>query len=69
MNPNRMRWALMSAVVGMIALAGCSSNQGKTEAPAASAEVQPSGRGALELRSKIAPDPSPQLLKSAAGSA
>lgn len=40
MNANSMRWTLMAAVVGVITLAGCSSNQAKTEAPAASAEVK-----------------------------
>ena len=40
MNMNSMRWTQIAAVVGVITLAGCSSNQAKTEAPAASAEVK-----------------------------
>ena len=36
MNPYRVRWTLAAVVVGVIVLAGCSSNQSKTEAPAAS---------------------------------
>ena len=40
MNMNSMRWTQIAAVVGVITLAGCSSNQAKTEAPAPTAEVK-----------------------------
>ena len=41
MTQNRIRWTVLAAVIGAVVLAGCSSNQSKTEAPAASSEAAP----------------------------
>ena len=41
MNLYRLRWTLVAAVIGVVLLAGCSSNKSKTEAPAASYQSAP----------------------------
>ena len=41
MNPYRMRWNLVAAVIGVVLLAGCSSKKSESEAPAASSQAAP----------------------------
>jgi hypothetical protein len=41
MNSFTRRWSLLAAVVGILVLAGCSSNKSQSEAPAASSQAAP----------------------------
>ena len=41
MNLHRLRWSMVAAFIGIVMLAGCSSDKDKTEAPAASTQAAP----------------------------
>src|ERR1017187_1944413 len=64
MYPERVRCAVnrIACMIGFPVLTACStgvkfSSPGRIGSPAASAEVQPAGRSALDLRFQIAPEP------------
>ena len=41
MNLKTQRWSLLAAMVGVLVLAGCSSNKSQSEAPASSSQAAP----------------------------
>ena len=41
MNLHGLRWSMVAAFIGVVMLAGCSSDKDKTEAPAASTQAAP----------------------------